>query len=227
MRRRLDLAAALMHRPPVLFLDEPTTGLDPQSRADVWDLIGELVDDGATVLLTTQYLEEADRLADRIVVVDDGRVIAEGTAPELKSRFGSTVIEIGFPNPTGALRASALLRGLAVGELETGSRPRRSRCASRASTTCSSPSPAVAPSPMSLLRSRRGGRHEHGDPDHRARGEGSGARCARDQRHDHHRAAQPDHPAPGAPVADLLDGPTGDLRVAVPLRVRRRHPRAG
>jgi daunorubicin resistance ABC transporter ATP-binding subunit len=118
MRRRLDLAAALVHRPPVLFLDEPTTGLDPQSRAGVWELIGELVDDGATVLLTTQYLEEADRLADRIVLVDDGRVIAEGTAPELKSRFGSTVIEIGFPNEAGALRARAVLARIALGEPE-------------------------------------------------------------------------------------------------------------
>ena len=118
MRRRLDLAAALVHRPPVLFLDEPTTGLDPQSRLGVWELIGELVDDGATVLLTTQYLEEADRLAHRIVVVDDGRVIAEGTASELKSRFGSTVIEIGFPSDAGALRARGVLEGLAVGEPE-------------------------------------------------------------------------------------------------------------
>jgi ABC-type multidrug transport system ATPase subunit len=101
-----------------LFLDEPTTGLDPQSRADVWELIGELVDEGATVLLTTQYLEEADRLADHIVVVDDGRVIAEGTAAELKSRFGSTVIEIGFSNEAGALRARGVLTRIAVGEPE-------------------------------------------------------------------------------------------------------------
>ena len=118
MRRRLDLAAALVHRPPVLFLDEPTTGLDPQSRAGVWELIGELVSDGATVLLTTQYLEEADRLAHNIVVVDDGRVIAEGTAAELKSRFGSTVIEVGFADATGARRACGVLSRLAVREPE-------------------------------------------------------------------------------------------------------------
>ena len=88
MRRRLDLAAALVHRPPVLFLDEPTTGLDPPSRSDLWDVDRELVADGTTVLLTTQYLEEADHLADRIVVIDRGRVIAEGTAAELKAPPG-------------------------------------------------------------------------------------------------------------------------------------------
>ena len=118
MRRRLDLAAALLHSPPVLFLDEPTTGLDPSSRAAVWELIGELVDDGSTVLLTTQYLEEADRLAHRIVLVDDGRVIAEGSAADLKARFGSTVIEIGLASVAGALRAGALLAPLALREPE-------------------------------------------------------------------------------------------------------------
>src|SRR6202051_318966 len=92
MRRRLDLAAALIHRPPVLFLDEPTTGLDPKSRNDLWGLIGELVADGTTLLLTTQYLEEADRLADHIVVIDHGRIIEEGSAADLKQRLGTTLV---------------------------------------------------------------------------------------------------------------------------------------
>ena len=94
MRRRLDLGAALVHRPPVLFLDEPTTGLDPASRNDLWVVIQELVADGTTVLLTTQYLEEADRLADLIAVIDGGRKIAEGTSAELKATMGATIVEI-------------------------------------------------------------------------------------------------------------------------------------
>lgn len=94
MRRRLDLAASLVGRPEVLFLDEPTTGLDPRSRLEMWGLINDLVEDGATVMLTTQYLDEADRLADRIGVIDHGRLITEGTASELKAKLGGDIIDI-------------------------------------------------------------------------------------------------------------------------------------
>ncbi|NGO44959.1 ATP-binding cassette domain-containing protein [Streptomyces sp. YC419] len=92
MRRRLDLAAALIGAPPLIVLDEPTTGLDPESRLDTWEAVGELVDDGTTILLTTQYLEEADRLADRITVIDQGRVVAEGTSDELKATAGNRLV---------------------------------------------------------------------------------------------------------------------------------------
>ena len=122
MRRRLDLAAALIHRPPVLFLDEPTTGLDPSGRSDLWALIGELVANGTTVLLTTQYLEEADRLADTIVVVDHGRIIAEGTATTLKASLGATVVEIRLADPAGAQRAAARLARFAPTALLDGGR---------------------------------------------------------------------------------------------------------
>ncbi len=109
MRRRLDLASALVHRPPVLFLDEPTTGLDPQSRNALWVVIEELVAGGTTVLLTTQYLEEADRLASVIAVVDHGEVIANGSPAELKADLGATVLDLGFADPETAQRASEQL----------------------------------------------------------------------------------------------------------------------
>ncbi|MCI0635349.1 MAG: ATP-binding cassette domain-containing protein [Actinobacteria bacterium] len=105
MRRRLDVAASLMRRPPVLFLDEPTTGLDLHSRGELWDMIRELVAEGTTVLLTTQYLEEADRLAERVAVVDRGQVIANDTPAHLKSQLGGTVIELGFGDEAAAARA--------------------------------------------------------------------------------------------------------------------------
>jgi len=113
MRRRVDLAASLVHRPPVLFLDEPTTGLDPRSRNDLWDLMRDLVSEGTTLLLTTQYLEEADQLGDRIAVIDQGRVIAEGTSSELKSQLGSTVLEVSFADGRAARQARALLDSVA------------------------------------------------------------------------------------------------------------------
>ncbi|MCG7525800.1 ATP-binding cassette domain-containing protein [Streptomyces sp. OfavH-34-F] len=118
MRRRLDLAASLITGPEVLFLDEPTTGLDPRGRAEVWAAVRSLVGDGTSVLLTTQYLEEADQLADRISLVDGGRVVAEGTADELKTRVGGDRIDVVVRDASQLARAAALLDGGAVTDPE-------------------------------------------------------------------------------------------------------------
>ena len=117
MRRRLDLASALIGRPRVLFLDEPTTGLDPRGRLGMWDVIGGLVREGATLLMTTQYLEEADALADTIAVVDHGRIIARGTADELKGRVGGERIEVVVHDKADIGRASAVLKRIGPGEI--------------------------------------------------------------------------------------------------------------
>jgi ABC-type multidrug transport system ATPase subunit len=114
VRRRLDLAAALVHRPRVVFLDEPTTGLDPNGRAELWAMIRELVSDGATVLLTTQYLEEADRESDAIIVIDHGRIIARGTPAALKKTLGTTILEVRVSEASSVRAAAGLLDRLGI-----------------------------------------------------------------------------------------------------------------
>ncbi|MGH8872344.1 MAG: ATP-binding cassette domain-containing protein [Acidimicrobiia bacterium] len=124
MRRRLDLAGALVAEPPVLFLDEPTSGLDPRSRVDLWDVIRELVGKGTTLLLTTQYLEEADQLADDIVVIDHGREIAHGTADQLKTQVGGERIQVTVTELAQVTTAHEILARFAVGEIHIDQRNR-------------------------------------------------------------------------------------------------------
>jgi ABC-2 type transport system ATP-binding protein len=129
MRRRLDLAASLVMQPAVLFLDEPTTGLDPTSRQRMWSLIRDLVAEGTTALLTTQYLDEADALADLIVVIDHGRAIAEGTPAELKASTGSQLLEVTLPKPQA--EAAAALESLGLGAVSVSGDGKRLRMPSR------------------------------------------------------------------------------------------------
>ena len=122
MRRRLDLASSLLTQPRVLFLDEPTTGLDPRSRNEIWEIVRNLRREGTTILLTTQYLEEADQLADEIAVIDHGRVIAEGTGNELKDRVGGQILEVELASAAQREEAKTVLAAIGCGDPEPGDR---------------------------------------------------------------------------------------------------------
>lgn len=125
MRRRLDLAASLISRPPLIFLDEPTTGLDPRTRSQMWDTIRDLVAGGSTVLLTTQYLDEADQLADRIAVIDTGRMVAEGTADELKALVGTSALQLTLDDAATAADAQRIVAGLTGADVTLSPEARR------------------------------------------------------------------------------------------------------
>ena len=152
MRRRLDLAASLVVQPSVLFLDEPTTGLDPRSRLGLWDAVGDLAASGTTILLTTQYLEEADRLADRVSLLDHGRVVAEGTPAELKTRVAGQRLDLVFPDGRAFDRAARLLDGRVV-RTDEGTDDRRRHRRQR---------PRGPRGARRARRSRRPGRHPVG-----------------------------------------------------------------
>jgi ABC-type multidrug transport system ATPase subunit len=122
-RRQVDIASSLLTRPQVLFLDEPATGLDPRSRTEIWAVVRELRREGTTLLLTTQYLEEADQLAGRIAIIDRRTVIAEETGNELKDRVGGQILEVELSSPGQRDRAQAVLAGVGCGEPEPGERP--------------------------------------------------------------------------------------------------------
>src|SRR5450755_4503259 len=249
MRRRLDLSAGLIGRPPVILLDEPTTGLDPRSRQELWSIVEELRRERTTVLLTTQYLEEADRLAQQIAVVDRGRIAAQGTAAQLKAMIGGNVLRVRLAIASDLPGASAALAGLAAGDpprVDTAAprsasrwptRPHRRRrsgawtpggCRSSpsswnspASTTCSSPSPDTArvTNRQSIHEYRRRYEHEHRNPRHtRTRPRHPGRNRGRQPRDGRPPAAQ--DPAQ-TDVHRLFVRAAGDLRAAVPLRVRR------
>ncbi len=163
MRRRIDIAASILNTPELLFLDEPTTGLDPRSRSQVWEIIRSVVAHGTTVLLTTQYLDEADRLASRIAVVDRGKVIAEGTPGELKSSIGSGTVHVRLRDATTRPKAQEVLsRALGATvepdadpvSLRPGSKVRTSRRARRPRGRCPSSPPPASSSTTSRWASR-------------------------------------------------------------------------